>query len=122
VACDLVVLNGEPHFYLMPLQREIEALRNRVARQTQNSFPRNDAAGFYLLRDAEVAPSEKAALSSLARVVFTADGRTLESQVAALREAAIGPSKEDMGPRVAVSAPSALRPAAHVEDASLAPQ
>ena len=88
VACDLVVLNGEPHSYLMPLQREIESLRNQVAQQTQNSFPRNDAAGFYLLRDAELAPSERAALSSLARVVFTADGRALESQVASLREAA----------------------------------
>lgn len=92
VACDLVVLNSEPQSYLMPLQREIEALRTRVGQQTQNSFPRNDAAGFYLLRDAEVAPPEKAALSSLARVVFTADGRALESQVAALRQAAVSPN------------------------------
>ena len=88
VACDLVVLNGEPNSYLMPLQREIEALRNRVTHETQNSFPRNDAAGFYLLRDAEVVPAERAALSSLARAVFTADGRTLEAQMAALRDAA----------------------------------
>lgn len=87
VACDLVVLNSEPNSYLMPLQREIEALRLRVAHQTQNSFPRNDSAGFYLLRDHEVAPSEKAALSKLARAVFTADGRSLEVQVAALHEA-----------------------------------
>ncbi|MET3442538.1 cyclic beta-1,2-glucan synthetase [Variovorax paradoxus] len=89
VACDLVVLNSEPNSYLMPLQREIEALRLRVAHQTQNSFPRNDTAGFYLLRDHEVAPSEKAALSKLARVVFTADGRSLEMQVAALHEARV---------------------------------
>jgi cyclic beta-1,2-glucan synthetase len=88
VAYDLVVLNSEPGSYLMPLQREIEALRGRVGQQTQNSFPRNDAAGFHLLRDVEVAASEKAALSTLARAVFTADGRTLEVQVAALREAA----------------------------------
>lgn len=87
VACDLVVLNSEPNSYLMPLQREIESLRTRVAQQTQNSFPRNDTAGFYLLRDQDVAPSEKAALSSLARAVFTADGRPLEVQVAALHEA-----------------------------------
>jgi cyclic beta-1,2-glucan synthetase len=87
VACDLVVLNSEPNSYLMPLQREIEALRLRVAHQTQNSFPRNDSAGFYLLRDHEVAASEKAALSKLARVVFTADGRSLEMQVAGLHEA-----------------------------------
>ncbi len=88
VACDLVVLNSEPNSYLMPLQRAIEGLRSRVGQQTENSFPRNDAAGFYLLRDVEVAASEKAALSTLARVVFTADGRSLEDQVAALREAA----------------------------------
>jgi cyclic beta-1,2-glucan synthetase len=58
VACDLVVLNSEPNSYLMPLQREIETLRTRVQQQTQNSFPRNDTAGFYLLRDHEVSPSE----------------------------------------------------------------
>jgi cyclic beta-1,2-glucan synthetase len=87
VACDLVVLNSEPNSYLMPLQREIESLRARVTQQTQNSFPRNDTAGFYLLRDQDVVPSEKAALSSLARAVFTADGRPLEVQVAALHEA-----------------------------------
>ncbi|RZL99598.1 MAG: hypothetical protein EOP73_19140, partial [Variovorax sp.] len=102
VACDLVVLNGEPGSYLMPLQREIEALRERVGQQTQNSFPRNDAAGFYLLRDVEVAPSEKAALSTLARAVFTADGRSLEVQVAALRDAAV--------PAVDAAAPPAVSP------------
>ncbi|MGJ7508045.1 GH36-type glycosyl hydrolase domain-containing protein [Variovorax sp. GT1P44] len=118
VACDLVVLNSEPHSYLMPLQRDIEALRALVAQQTQNSFPRNDAAGFYLLRDSEVAPSEKAALSSLARVVFTADGRALESQVAALRDAAVGPANEDVR-RVALST---LPPTAHINDALIAPQ
>jgi len=104
VACDLVVLNSEPPSYLMPLQREIEALRSRVAQQTQNSFPRNDAAGFYLLRDAEVEASEKAALSSLARVVFTADGRTLESQVAALREPGIAAGGDDADQRATASA------------------
>ncbi|VTU27501.1 Cellobiose phosphorylase [Variovorax sp. SRS16] len=115
VACDLVVLNGEPNSYLMPLQREIEALRDRVANQTQNSFPRNDAAGFYLLRDQEVAPSEKAALSSLARAVFTADGRALEVQVAALRDAATGPTDDEIGPRVALSVlPSAAQAAGPV--------
>lgn len=120
VACDLVVLNGEPNSYLMPLQREIEALRARVAQQTQNSFPRNDAAGFYLLRDHEVAPSEKAALSSLARAVFTADGRSLEIQVATLREAAAlaGPAAEDVGPRMPLLV---LPPAAELTDAVTAP-
>ncbi|MEJ7687213.1 MAG: hypothetical protein WKG52_09615 [Variovorax sp.] len=112
VACDLVVLNGEPNSYLMPLQREIEALRARVIQQTQNSFPRNDAAGFYLLRDHEVAPSEKAALSSLARAVFTADGRSLELQIAALREPAAKPAAAVAEPRGASAAAVAARPVA----------
>jgi cyclic beta-1,2-glucan synthetase len=119
VACDLVVLNSEPHSYLVPLQREIEALRARVAQQTQNSFPRNDAAGFFLLRDQDIAPSEKAALSSLARVVFTADGRALELQVAALREAVNGPNEDEAPSRVALSV---LPHAAQVADAVIAPQ
>ncbi|RZL88625.1 MAG: hypothetical protein EOP82_22430 [Variovorax sp.] len=119
VACDLVVLNSEPNSYLMPLQREIEALRSRVAQQTQNSFPRNDAAGFYLLRDHEVTASEKAALSSLARAVFTADGRSLEAQVAGLRESSLGPAEAVAGPRAALSV---LAPAAEVADSVIVPQ
>ncbi len=120
VACDLVVLNSEPNSYLMPLQREIEALRDRVAQQTQNSFPRNDAAGFYLLRDHEVAPSEKAAFSSLARAVFTADGRSLELQVAALRESAARPAAAFTEPRIApavtLAAAAAATPASAQQD------
>jgi cyclic beta-1,2-glucan synthetase len=124
VACDLVVLNGEPGSYLMPLQREIEALRNRVAHETQNSFPRNDAAGFYLLREPEVAPSEKAALSGLARAVFSADGRTLETQVAALRDAAV-PGMADApaaAPARALSLPTTASAASAAPPAARAPR
>ncbi|MDB5732743.1 MAG: cation tolerance protein CutA, partial [Variovorax sp.] len=92
VACDLVVLNSEPNSYLMPLQRDIQTLRDRVAQQTQNSFPHNDTAGFFLLREQEVSASEKAALSVLARAVLTADGRPLEVQMGALKEAAARPA------------------------------
>ena len=85
---DVVVINNEPNSYLMPLQRDILALRDRLMQAAQHSFPDiNNAAqssGFFLLRDHETAPSEKAALSGLARVVLTADGRPLEVQVAAL--------------------------------------
>lgn len=112
VACDLVVLNSEPNSYLMPLQREIETLRLRVAHQTQNSFPRNDTAGFHLLRDHEVAPSEKAALSKLARVVFTADGRSLETQVAALHEARVDAGADAETPAAASRVALLARPAA----------
>jgi len=87
---DVVVLNSEPNSYLMPLQRDILALRDRLMQAVQHSFPRSDAAdvseGFYLLREQEISSAEKAALAGLARVVLTADGRPLEVQVAALRE------------------------------------
>lgn len=112
VACDLVLLNSEPNSYLMPLQREIETLCLRVAHQTQNSFPRNDTAGFYLLRDHDVAPSEKAALSKLARVVFTADGRSLETQVTALHEARVDTGADAETPAASSRAALLPRPAA----------
>jgi cyclic beta-1,2-glucan synthetase len=90
LAVDVVVLNSEPNSYLMPLQRDILALRDRLMQTVQYSFPRTDNAalssGFYLLRSQETAASEKTALAGLARAVLTADGRTLEAQVAALRE------------------------------------
>ncbi|MES2413173.1 MAG: glucoamylase family protein [Pseudomonadota bacterium] len=82
---DVVVLNSEANSYLSPLQREILAQRDRLAQKVQHSFPPSDAAGFYLLRDHEVTDSEKAALAAHARVVFTADGRPLQTQVESLR-------------------------------------
>ncbi|MFZ3139721.1 GH36-type glycosyl hydrolase domain-containing protein [Polaromonas sp.] len=87
LAVDLVVINNEPNSYLMPLQRDILALRDRLMQNVQNSFPKDAglSSGFYLLRDQETAAAEKAALAGLARVVLTADGRSLEVQVAALR-------------------------------------
>ena len=85
LATDVVVLNSEDNSYLSPLQREILAQRDRLNQIAQHSFPPSDAAGFFLLRDHEVSLSEKATLSALARVTFTADGRPLETQVAALR-------------------------------------
>lgn len=82
---DVVILNSEVNSYLMPLQRDILALRDRTLQQTENSFPRSDAGGFYLLREQEIVPSEKAALTGLARVILVADGRPLEQQAGALR-------------------------------------
>ncbi|MEO8023779.1 glucoamylase family protein [Polaromonas sp.] len=87
---DVVVLNSEANSYLMPLQRDILALRDRLLHAVQHSFRRDEAAssapGFFLLREQEMVASEKAALTGLARVVFSADGRPLEVQVAAMRE------------------------------------
>ncbi len=87
---DVVVLNSEPHAYLMPLQRDILALRDRLLHTVQNSFVRGGtadfSAGFYLLREQDLAVMERAALAGLARIVLTADGRPLEQQVATIRE------------------------------------
>ena len=119
VACDLVILNSEPDSYQMPLQRAIEALRTRVGQETRDSFPRNDAAGFYLFRDRDVVPSEQAALTVLARAVFTADGRSLETQIAVLRDASVAAA-----PSVSMQrTPLSVRPTAeHIETAITAPQ
>ena len=86
IAADLVILNSEVNSYLMPIQREILGLRDRTLQQVENSFPGSHSSGFYLLRDQDVTPFEKASLSALARVVLIADGRPLEQQVAALLE------------------------------------
>ncbi|MBP6764111.1 MAG: DUF3131 domain-containing protein, partial [Rubrivivax sp.] len=86
LAVDIVVLNGEPNSYLMPLQRDIMALRDRLRQQAQHSFAQHPGAGFYLLREQEVQPGGRAALAGLARVVMSADGRPLDVQVAALVE------------------------------------
>uniref|UniRef100_UPI0025EE28BB glucoamylase family protein n=1 Tax=Ramlibacter sp. TaxID=1917967 RepID=UPI0025EE28BB len=82
---DMVVLNSEPNSYLMPLQRDILALRDRLLQAVRNSFPGSGEAGFFLLRSQEVSVSEAAALAGLARVILTADGRPLEAQAAARR-------------------------------------
>ncbi|MDP2818797.1 MAG: glucoamylase family protein [Polaromonas sp.] len=87
LAVDVVIVNSEVNSYLMPLQQGILALRDRMHQQSENSFPRNDAGGFFLLRDHEIAASEKAVLAGLARFIFIADGRPLEQQLAALQGA-----------------------------------
>ncbi len=81
---DLVVLNSEVNSYLMPLHNEILRLRDRTLQRVENSIPRSSTAGFHLLRDHEVAASEKSALAALARVILIADGRPIEQQVATL--------------------------------------
>ncbi|MEO5661358.1 MAG: glucoamylase family protein, partial [Polaromonas sp.] len=90
LAVDMVIINSEPNSYLMPLQRDILALRDRLMQTTQHSFPKSAelTSSFHLLRDQETTATEKAALAGLARVVLTADGRPLEVQVAALRSEA----------------------------------
>ncbi len=87
LAVDVVIINSEVNSYLMPLHRDVLALRDRTRRQAENSFPNSDAGGFFLLRDHEISITEKAALAGLARFIFVADGRPLEQQLAALQGA-----------------------------------
>lgn len=110
LAVDVVVLNSEPNSYLMPLQRDILALRDRMVQAAQRSFPGIDTAGFYLLREQEVSDSEKAALAGLARIQLNADGRALELHVAALKEEWSRGSRPDRAPPSA-GAKTAVLPA-----------
>jgi len=87
LAVDVVILNSEVNSYLMPLQQAILQIRDRTRRQVENSFPSDDTGGFFLLREYEIASTEKIVLASLARFIFTADGRPLEQQLAALQGA-----------------------------------
>ena len=108
LAADVVILNSEANSYLMPLQRDILALRDRTLQQAENSFPRSDVGGFFLLREQDILPSEKAALTGLARFILAADGRPLEQQVGALQ--ALGGAPRPAGAVQAPRNPRAARP------------
>ncbi len=86
MAVDLVVLNGEVNSYLMPLHRDILAMKDGLSQATQFSIPRSDSSGFYLLREEEITHQERLSLTAAARVVMVADGRSLEQQIATLRD------------------------------------
>ncbi len=82
VACDLVVVNAEPASYLMALQREIAALRERHEADSGAAAQRGAATtGFHLLRADELSADELSTLHALARVRFNADGRPLVHHV-----------------------------------------
>ena len=76
VACDVVVLNAEPASYLMPLQREITALRERHIAASE-ALPSPASTAMYLLRADELSPDEMATLQASARLQINADGRPL---------------------------------------------
>ena len=85
LACDLVVVNAEPASYLMALQREIGALRERHLAEA-NALENGSAAGFYLLRAEELSADELSTLRMLARVRLQADGRPLAHHVQEWRD------------------------------------
>ncbi|MEO8038421.1 MAG: glucoamylase family protein [Betaproteobacteria bacterium] len=86
IECDLVVLNGEPASYLMPLDRELAAISERFAAETNASIPATRACALHLMRATDVSPEERATFESLARVHLNADGRPLAQHVQDLVE------------------------------------
>ena len=76
VGCDLVVVNAEPQSYLMTLQREVAALRERYMNES-GAQPGPTTAGFHVLRADEVSAEELSTLRTLARLHLNADGRPL---------------------------------------------
>ncbi|MEO7128092.1 MAG: hypothetical protein ABI040_04395 [Rhodoferax sp.] len=80
VACDLVVVNSEPVSYLMELQRELAALRERhLAGTDPQAGPALTA--MYVLRADELSIDELNTLEILARVQLRSDGRPLSHHV-----------------------------------------
>ena len=90
VACDLVVVNAEPASYLVVLQRELTALRERHGADSSAEFkPLSSGSSaraplsteVHVLRAEELSDDELSTLQSLARVRLQADGRPLPHHV-----------------------------------------
>ena len=80
IGCDLVVLSGEVASYQMPLQHELNALRERHVAESA-AQPGADCTALHVLRLDELSAAELATLHALARVVLNADGRSLQHHV-----------------------------------------
>ena len=80
LACDLVVVNAEPASYLMTLDHEVAALRDRHAADA-NAQAAGAQTHMHLLRAGDLSHPELNTLHSLARVVLHADGRPLTHHV-----------------------------------------
>jgi cyclic beta-1,2-glucan synthetase len=80
VACDLIIISAEPASYLMPLQHELNELRNRYLKECA-TLPLPAATSFHILRSEEISSDERATLHYLSRVFLIADGRSLSQEV-----------------------------------------
>lgn len=76
--CDLVLINAEPHSYLMPLHNALRALRDEAAADTPTA---SRCAQLVLLRADELSAAARATLACMARVRLVADGRSLAQHV-----------------------------------------
>ncbi|MEO5669366.1 MAG: glycosyl hydrolase family 65 protein, partial [Ramlibacter sp.] len=77
---------------------EINALRDRLAQKTLHSVGPYNPGAVFLLREQDVSAAEKSTLIGLARFVFNADGRPLETQVAAWKDT-LGATARPPAPR-----------------------
>ncbi|OLP04862.1 GH36-type glycosyl hydrolase domain-containing protein [Rhodoferax antarcticus] len=80
VPCDLVVINAEPASYLMTLDHEIAALRDRHTAEV-NAHVGPASTRLHLLRADDLTHPEINTLHSLARVMLRADGRPFTHHV-----------------------------------------
>ncbi len=71
---DLLIVNGEPTSYLMPLQEQIAALRHSL---DGGRIVQPERGNVVVLRQLDISPAESAALHACARLDLTADGRPL---------------------------------------------
>jgi cyclic beta-1,2-glucan synthetase len=85
LTCDLVMLNGEAHSYLLPLQRALSTLRDRYLSDVVSTVA-GRACGLHMLAVNELSPLERTTLNALARVQLHADGRSLSHHVLELAE------------------------------------
>ncbi|RZL09869.1 MAG: carbohydrate-binding protein, partial [Rubrivivax sp.] len=79
--CDVVVINTEPPSYLMPLHREIQALRERC----NLHGGAGSVAALHVHRTGDLSAQELTTLRAIARIRLTADGRSLPHHVAELK-------------------------------------
>ncbi|MFN5046588.1 GH36-type glycosyl hydrolase domain-containing protein [Roseateles sp.] len=99
LACELVILSGEPRSYLMPLQQELNFLLERQAREAEEG-PAPGSCRLHLLHADELSEAGRVALMALARLRLVADGRALSQQMAeigAWHEQALARRDEQLG-------------------------
>lgn len=80
LACELVILSGEPRSYLLPLQQELNFLLERQAREAAEG-PAPGCCRLHLLHGDELSEPGRAALMAMARLRLIADGRALSQQM-----------------------------------------
>jgi cyclic beta-1,2-glucan synthetase len=110
VACDLVVVNAEPTSYLMALQRDLFALRDRL---DADAPARAGAAEvrLHVLRSDDLAPEALSTLHALARARLGADGRPLSHHVREWtgRHDTLRAARLALGPAMAIGLGGGLR-------------